>query len=102
MPVLLAGLAAFLLGVGDFLAGLGGRRTKHPGAAMSLAWVASVVGAIVAGLFVLVVPPEAFGAADFWWSIAATVFVSRISSVGILPRASVSIIRWISMTSSFS
>lgn len=76
MAVLLAGLAASLLGVGDFVAGLGSRRTDHPGAAMSIAWLASVVGAAVAGVFVLVVPPEAFGRSDMLWTLGATVFVS--------------------------
>lgn len=76
MSVLLAGLAAGLLGVGDFFAGLGGRRSEHAGAAMSIAWVASVVGAAVAGVFVLVVQPAAFGRSDLLWSLAATVFVS--------------------------
>lgn len=76
MSVFLAGLAASLLGVGDFFGGLGGRRTAHPGSAMSIAWVASLVGAVIAGAFVLVVRPDAFGRSDLWWTLAATVFVS--------------------------
>jgi len=76
LSVLLAGLAATLLGVGDFFGGLGGRRSEHPGASVSIAWVASVVGAVLAGVFVLVVPPDQFGRTDLLWSLVATVFVS--------------------------
>lgn len=76
MSVLLAGVAASLLGAGDFFGGLGGRRSRHPGASASIAWVASCVGTALAGIFVLVVQPDAFGRADLLWSLAATVFFS--------------------------
>ena len=39
------GLAAALLGVGDFFGGVGGRRIDHRGAVVAIAWVASCVGA---------------------------------------------------------
>ena len=74
MPVFLGGLAAALLGVGDFFGGVGGRRIHHRGAAVSIAWVASCVGAILAGLFVLVFPPVDFGRSDLYWTLVAMVF----------------------------
>ena len=76
MPVFLGGLAAALLGTGDFFGGVGGRRIDHPGAVVSIAWVASIVGAAVAGLFVLVFPPVHFGRTDFYWTMLALVFAA--------------------------
>ncbi len=69
-------MAAALLGAGDFFGGIGGRRIDHPGAVVSIAWVASCVGATVAGLFVLVVPPAHFGRTDFYWTMVALVFAA--------------------------
>ena len=74
MPVFLGGLAAALLGAGDFFGGVGGRRIDHPGAVVSIAWVASCVGAAVAGLFVLVFRPADFGQTDLYWTLVAMVF----------------------------
>ena len=76
MPVFLGGLAAALLGTGDFFGGVGGRRIDHRGAVVSIAWVASCVGAAVAGLFVLVFPPAHFGRTDFYWTLVALVFAA--------------------------
>ena len=76
MPVFLAGLAAALLGAGDFFGGVGGRRVNRPGAVVSIAWVASCVGATVAGVFVLVFRPLDFGPTDFYWTLVAVVFAS--------------------------
>ena len=76
MPVFLGGLAAALLGIGDFFGGVGGRRVDHPGAVVSIAWVASCVGAAVAGLFVLVFPPAHFGRTDFYWTMLALVLAA--------------------------
>ena len=76
MPVFLGGLAAALLGTGDFFGGVGGRRIDHPGAVVSIAWVASCVGAAVAGLFVLAFPPAHFGRTDFYWTMVALVFAA--------------------------
>jgi uncharacterized membrane protein len=69
-------MAAALLGIGDFCGGDGGRRIDHPGAVVSIAWVASCVGAAVAGLFVLVFPPAHFGRTDFYWTMVALVFAA--------------------------
>jgi drug/metabolite transporter (DMT)-like permease len=76
LPVFLAGLSASLLGFADFFAGAGSRRTDHPGAALSIAWMASIVGAIAAGLYLLVFPPQAFGRDDLLWSLGAGVFAA--------------------------
>ncbi|MXV98748.1 MAG: EamA family transporter [Acidimicrobiaceae bacterium] len=78
MPVFLGGLAAALLGVGDFFGGVGGRRIDHRGAVVAIAWVASCVGAAVAGLFVLVFPPAHFGRIDFYWTLVALVFAATV------------------------
>ena len=76
MSVLLAGMASALLGFGDFFAGVGGRRTGHAGAAIAIAWVASLVGGIVAGVYVLIFQPKAFSVDDLLWSLAAILFFS--------------------------
>ncbi len=72
MPVALATFAAVLLGAGDFFAGLGGRRDRRGASAgLTTAWVASVAGAVIGTLLLVVVRPDAVTAADVWWSIAA-------------------------------
>lgn len=76
MPVLLAGLASSLLGCADYVAGYGSRRNEHPGAAVSIAWLASFVGVAVSSAYLLVFPPEAVTAADLGWSLAAGCFAS--------------------------
>ena len=60
-----------LWGCGDFLAGVGGRRTRHAGAAIAIAWVASLVGGVVAGVYVWVFQPVSFGLNDLLWARAA-------------------------------
>ena len=74
-------MAATLLGCGDFFGGAGARRTPHPGAAISIAWIASIVGTVVAGLYVLVFPPEAFGFEDLRWAAGAARRGARPGSV---------------------
>ena len=74
MPIFLAGLASSLLGCADYFAGMGSRRTAHRGAALSIAWMASAVGVVVAGAYLLLFPAEAFTRADLMWSLAAGVF----------------------------
>ena len=78
MPVLLASLAATLLGFGDFFGGVGGRRVSHPGAVVSIAWLASCVGAAVAGVYVAIFRPNAFTTEDLLWTALATGFVSLV------------------------
>ena len=76
MPVLLAALAASLLGVADYVGGLGSRRTIHRGAALSIAWMASIVGVVVSVAYVLIFPVTAFTHTDLLWSLGAGCFAS--------------------------
>lgn len=69
---------AVLLGIGDFYGGVGGRRISHPGAVVSIAWVASCVGSTVAGLYVAVFPPADYGRVDFYWTLLALVFAATV------------------------
>ena len=69
-------MASALLGCGDFLAGVGGRRSGHPGSAVAIAWVASLVGGVVAGVYVLIFQPDAFNLDDLLWTLAAILFFS--------------------------
>ena len=78
MPVFLAALAATLLGIGDFFGGVGGRRISHRGAVVSIAWIASCVGASVAGLYVLVFRPLAFSSADLRWTLLAMLLAALV------------------------
>lgn len=59
------------LGVSDYIAGATSRRSPHPGAAITIAGVASMVGIAVAGVVVIVFPPEAFTRSDLGWSVGA-------------------------------
>ena len=63
-----------LWGCGDFLAGVGGRRTRHAGAAIAIAWVASLVGIVVVGAYLLIFRPVAFGLHDLLWTLGAVLF----------------------------
>ena len=77
MPVALAALAAAMIGAASFFAGLGGRRDGRGAAAgLTVAWVASVAGATIGGLLLIVVPPDELTSADVWWSIAAGATIS--------------------------
>ena len=58
------------------VAGVGGRRTGHPGSAIAIAWVASLVGGAVAGIYVLIFQPNAFSLNDMLWTLAAILFFS--------------------------
>ncbi len=76
MPIVYASLAAALLGIDDFLAGIFGRRNEHPGSVMSMAVVSAGVGAVLAGLWVLAFGAEEFGLDDLGWSAAGGVFAA--------------------------
>lgn len=69
-------MASGLLGCGDFLAGVGGRRSGHSGSAIAIAWIASLIGAVVAGVYVLIFVPNAFSLDDLLWTLAAILFFS--------------------------
>lgn len=74
MSVWLAGMASALWGCGDFFAGVGGRRTRHSGASIAIAWVASLVGIVVVGAYAWVFRPVAFGLNDLLWTLGAVLF----------------------------
>ena len=76
MTVLLGGLAAIFFGIGDLVGGVGVRKSGRSGAPVSLAIVATIVGTVLIGLYMLLVPPEAISASDFWWSVLAGLSMS--------------------------
>ncbi len=76
MTVLLGGLAAIFFGIGDLLGGVGVRKSGRSGAAVSMAIVATVVGTVVIGLYMLLMPPDAISASDLWWSVLAGLSMS--------------------------
>ena len=76
MTVLLGGLAAIFFGIGDLLGGVGVRKSGRPGSAVSMAIVATIVGTIVIGLFMLFMPPESIDSSDLWWSVLAGLSMS--------------------------
>ncbi len=76
MTVLLGGLAAIFFGIGDLVGGVGVRKSGRPGAPVSLAIVATIVGTVHIGLYMLLVPPDSISASDFWWSVLAGLSMS--------------------------
>ncbi len=78
MPLLLGVFGAVLLGIGDFFGGVGGRRIHHPGAVVTIAWVASCVGSVVAGLYVVTFPPLDYGRVDFYWTLLAVALTAMV------------------------
>lgn len=76
MTVLLGALAATLFGVGDLVAGVGGRRSNTPSAPAAIAFVASVVGAVLSGAYLLLLSDDAFVGNDLAWALAAGVAMS--------------------------
>ena len=53
MTILIGGLAAVMFGIGDLVAGVGGRRDGAPGAPVGIALMASVIGVVLSGLYLL-------------------------------------------------
>ena len=78
VAVLLAVASASLLGTGDFLSGLAGRRFTIVGVTTTIAWLASIVGGVVAWAVLAVVPPEALSAGDVGWTVVAGVGVAVV------------------------
>jgi len=72
VTILLGIAAAVLFGVGDLIAGVGGRRAKSANAPAGIAFVASLVGAVLSGIYLLFVDGGLSGP-DLWWSLAAGV-----------------------------
>ncbi len=71
-------MSSLLLGIGDFVGGMGGRRVRNLGAVVSIAWVASCVGALCAALFVWRFPPVALSSSDWFWMLIAIPFVALV------------------------
>jgi drug/metabolite transporter (DMT)-like permease len=65
-----------MFGVGDLLAGVGGRRDRSPDSPVGIALTASAVGAVLSGLYLLVLSNDRFTGDDVYWAVAAAVFMS--------------------------
>ncbi len=76
VPVLLAGLSAIAFGCGDLLGGVAIRRSGRQESSLGLAMVATMVGAVLIGTYVLVRPPEVVRFADVAWPVAAGLFMA--------------------------
>ncbi len=76
MTVFLGALAAVMFGVGDLVAGLGGRRDGSINAPVGIAFVASGVGAVLSGSYLLALSDDVFTGNDLYWAVAAAVFMS--------------------------
>ncbi len=76
MTVLLGSLAAALFGIGDLVAGVGGRRDGSDHGPSGVAFVATLVGAVVSAFYLFVVSDDHFTGNDFWWALAAGVSMS--------------------------
>lgn len=76
MTVLIGALAAVMFGVGDLVAGIGGRRDGSSSAPVGVAFTATTVAAVLSGLYVFVWSDDVLTNNDIWWAIAAAVFMS--------------------------
>lgn len=76
MTVLLGSIAAVLFGLGDVIAGAGGRRDGAADAPAAIAFVATIVGAILSGGYLLFFSDDSFVGNDLWWACAAGVIMS--------------------------
>ena len=70
MTVVLGGLAAILFGVGDLIAGIGGRREGSRDAPAQIAFTATCVGAVLSGCYLLFVD-DSFSGNDLYWAFGA-------------------------------
>jgi drug/metabolite transporter (DMT)-like permease len=81
VTVLLGTVAAVLFGVGDLIAGVGGRRDANKNTPSGIALTASLVGALISGLYLLMFRTSGpvtsvFTGNDIWWSLAAGLIMS--------------------------
>ena len=76
MTVLLGGLSAVFFGIGDLLGGIGVRKSGRSGAAVGMSIVATSVGALVIGVYLLFSPPESLARSDIGWSVLAGLSMS--------------------------
>lgn len=65
-----------LFGLGDIIAGAGGRRDGSDNAPAAIALVATIVGAILSGGYLLLFSDDSFTGNDLWWACAAGVIMS--------------------------
>lgn len=76
MTIFLGALAAVMFGIGDLVAGVGGRRDGSVNAPIGVAFTASGVGAVLSGFYLLTLSDDAFTGNDLYWAIAAAVAMS--------------------------
>ena len=76
MTILIGGLAAVMFGIGDLVAGIGGRRDGSPNAPVGIALTASAVGVVLSGCYLLFISDDRFTGDDIYWAAAAAVFMS--------------------------
>ncbi|MFT7474844.1 MAG: drug/metabolite transporter (DMT)-like permease [Verrucomicrobiales bacterium] len=76
MTVLLGCLAAILFGFGDLLSGVGGRRDPSTTTPVGIAFVATVIGTVLGGLYVLLLTEDSLRGSDLWWAIGTGVAMS--------------------------
>ncbi len=76
MTVVLGALAAVLFGVGDFVAGFGGRRDDKVSSPATIALTASIVGAVLSFGYNALVAGDRLVGSDLGWSLAAGLVMS--------------------------
>ena len=76
MTVLLGGLSAVFFGIGDLLGGVGVLKSGRSGAAVGMSIVATSVGAVVIGVYLLFNPPESLARSGVGGSVLAGVSMS--------------------------
>jgi len=76
MTIVLGTLAALMFGIGDLVAGVGGRIDGSPDAPVGIALTATTVAAVLSGLYVFGWSDDAFAGNDIWWALAAALFMS--------------------------
>jgi len=76
LTILLGTLAATMFGIGDLIAGVGGRKDRSPDTPAGIAFVASTVGAVLSGSYLVVISDDRFAGNDIWWAIAAGILMS--------------------------
>ena len=65
-----------LFGIGDTVAGIGGRKDGAPDAPSAIAFTATTVGAIISATYLLFFSDDWFTGNDIWWAIAAGIIMS--------------------------
>jgi drug/metabolite transporter (DMT)-like permease len=76
LTILLGLVAALLFGVGDLVAGVGGRRDGSSHAPAGIALTASSAGAVLSGLYLVFLSDDSFTGNDIWWALTAAISLS--------------------------